>query len=148
MQKIQGQYLNWQSHQAVRDRLMVVLRLVQLMRSIDLARTLRCTASEGGLHYFLVQRKGSNHFAWESFVELEDPSISPWHLAQRYVAQTSHQVKPGGFFVSQLCAPLPPPLLQHHRKHHQKTAPGTGSAYSVVWTSLHQGGQGSPCTKT
>ena len=75
--------------EALRERLLIVLRLFMLLPSIDLARTFRTVTVQGSTAFVLIQRKGSKFPMWETVLHLPDsPHLCPWTLLQRYVAMT------------------------------------------------------------
>ena len=80
----------------LRAFLIISNRILGLHRSIDMARTLRCVSVHDGIPHVLVKRKGWKEFKWEQILSLPAfPHISPWHLMQTYVAQTTHEGTPG-----------------------------------------------------
>ena len=106
LKKLAEKKLNWSSVQEVRDRLIVVSRLLNLARSIDLARTWRRCSRVGDQFYVLTQRKGQRTPQWEAMVSLADnPSISPVHLMQAYVRLTSAFAPAGSLLLRQLQPP-------------------------------------------
>jgi len=54
-----AQYLDWKSVEQVRNRLIIVCRILNLFRSIALARTLLCKTKVGDTTYVLTKRKKS-----------------------------------------------------------------------------------------
>jgi hypothetical protein len=107
LQKLVQEPLDWNSIPQVRDRLIIVSRLLNLSRSIDLARTWRCQSQVGDVLYVLSQRKNQKRPQWEAFVKLDSPSVSPAHLLKRYVAMKAHLVPAGSLLLRQL---VPPPF--------------------------------------
>ena len=99
--------LNWNNVQQVRDRLILVLRILQLCRSIDLERMWRTLSKVDDEYYIKIRRKGHARPAWEQIVQLPGTqrAISPLHLLLRYVALTCVCL-PG----SQLFRSLTPPF--------------------------------------
>ena len=81
----------------LRLQLILVLRLLCLFRSHDLAQMKRTASILGAVPYIKVRRKGQKRCQWERVVSLPDyPQISPFHLLQTYVRVTRGQIKPGG----------------------------------------------------
>ena len=81
--------LNWTSPREVRDRLIICWRLIQLTRSIDLARMYRKVSFLQGKPYIFIQRKGWLEPRWEEVVCLPNqPAICPWSLLKAYVTLT------------------------------------------------------------
>ena len=60
--KLEREPLDMSSISAVRDRLIVVWRICQLYRSIDLARTVRAISFSNGVCYILTKRKTLKNF--------------------------------------------------------------------------------------
>ena len=58
LQELAQKEINWSSKKQVRDRLIMSLRLIQLMRSIDLQRTFRSISFIDTNPYILLRRKG------------------------------------------------------------------------------------------
>ena len=101
--------LDWNSIPQVRDRLIIVSRLLNLSRSIDLARTWRCQSQVGNVLYVLTQRKNQKRPQWEAVVNVPAVhSVSPMHLLKRYVAMTAHLVPAGSLLLRQLVPPFSP----------------------------------------
>jgi hypothetical protein len=90
----------------LRTHTILVLRLLHLMRGIDLARAIRTVSMVNGRPFFRIQRKGWKTHRWEELLVLEtSPTVCPWSLIKLYVARTP-LVPPGGpLFVT-----LDPPL--------------------------------------
>ena len=81
----------------VRSRLILVLRILQLTRSIDLERASRSISWSNGQAFMLLRRKGHLRPAWEGIVDGGLPlSINPLKLLKLYVALTANQGSPGG----------------------------------------------------
>jgi hypothetical protein len=81
----------------LRNRLILVFRLLALHRGIDLARTQRTISVVGDKHFILVQRKGWKAPRWEQVAKMDDePSLSPFHVMAAYVNKTAPFVPPGG----------------------------------------------------
>ena len=93
----------------VRDRLILVCKLLWLHRSVDLSRVLRSVSLVGGQPFIKIRRKGHNSFRWERMVHIPDfPDLSPWSLMVRYVAMTASQGTPGGPLLLSLSRPWTP----------------------------------------
>jgi hypothetical protein len=71
LKKLAGQPVNWHSIEEVRDRLIVVCRLLHLHRSIDLCRTLRTVSLQGDKMFILVRRKGMLAAQWEEVMKMD-----------------------------------------------------------------------------
>ena len=108
LETLQKLPLDWHSVQAVRDRCIVVLRLLHLCRSIDLARALRSQSKLADKQYWLLKRKGAKRPGWEALLSLPIPSVSPVHLLNKYVALTSSQGKAGGPVFLAVTPPFAP----------------------------------------
>ena len=110
LQKILQKPLNWKNVAQVRDRLVLSLRLLQLCRSIDLARMWRTISQVGNDFFIKIQRKGSLKPAWEQLLELPDhqKAISPVHLALAYVDLTRTHCQPGTLLFRHLQPPFKP----------------------------------------
>jgi hypothetical protein len=63
-------HIHWKSVQQLRDRLIIILRVVHLMRSVDLERITRNLATQNGQHFILIRRKGQLQPSWEPLVEM------------------------------------------------------------------------------
>jgi hypothetical protein len=107
---LQAQPLNWNSVQEVRDRFILVSRMIQLTRSIDLQRCWRTLASgQTGSVFIKIQRKGHKRPAWEALVRVPaSPTLSPLDLALHYVALTASFAAPGSFLLRSLKPPFTP----------------------------------------
>jgi hypothetical protein len=109
LKKLCLQPLNWQSIQAVRDRLILACRLLNLFRSVDLARTWRCHSSIGDQFYILTQRKNQKKPQWEALLRVPgQPVICPVTLIKHYVAMTAHQAPSGSLLLRQIKPPYAP----------------------------------------
>ena len=99
--KLQAEDLNWSSVCDVRDRLLIILRLLHAMRSVDLANLRRVTSSVGEQPYMLTRRKGKLNASWEPLVTGLGKALDPLKLMQRYVLLTSAFVPAGSpVFIS------------------------------------------------
>ena len=108
VQKLAEKPLDWSSLSAVRDRLILAWRLIQLTRSIDLARLYRRLSYVEDRPFVWIHRKGWPRPRWEEVVRLDAcPAISPFHLLQCYVALTSF-LPPDSVVLRALKAPHPP----------------------------------------
>ena len=109
LQALAQKEITWSSKKQVRDRLIMCLRLIQLMRSIDLQRTFRSISFIDKHPYILLRRKGWQQNQWEPLVSLpECPHISPWHLADAYVKMTYSEVPQGSTLLRGLVKPYVP----------------------------------------
>ena len=107
LKKLQRQWVNWTSIQSGRDRLIIIMRLLHLCRSVDLAQTLRALSRQGDDTYILMKRKGQQLAQWERLIAMPQEDLSPVHLLLKYVEMTSHLCLPG----SPLLRALTPPHL-------------------------------------
>ena len=96
LKKLQKEALDWDDVKSVRDRLIMILRLSHLMRSVDLERMVRSISFQDGKTFVLLRRKGQLAHAWEEILPLTVKGLSPLHLLHRYVALTSTCVPSGG----------------------------------------------------
>ena len=109
LQKLASQPLNWDSVSQVRDRMILVWRLVQLARSVDLQRTFRKVCLIDKQPFVWIRRKGWPLPRWEEVVSLEGlPTCSPWHLLCHYVHLTREFVAPGSPVLISTCPPYKP----------------------------------------
>ena len=101
--------LDMKDVRAVRDRLILVCRLITLHRGVDLSRLQRVVSMVNGRPFMLVQRKGWKSKRWEQIISLPlCPQLSPWHLIKAYVSMTKAQASPGGYLLLSLAAPWKP----------------------------------------
>ena len=109
LDKLAHMALDWESIQEVRDRLIIIFRLLNLSRSIDLARTWRCMSQVGEQAFVLTQRKNQNRPQWEAVIKLKEPvALSPLALLMQYVRLTASFVPAGSFLLRQLKPPFAP----------------------------------------
>ena len=81
--------LDWKDTKSVRDRLILVLRLLHLCRSVDLQRMYRRkSVSQGGL-WVAIRRKGQVRARFERLIRLPWKGVSPHHLILHYVTLTA-----------------------------------------------------------
>ena len=71
--KLAAKPVLWHSVESVRGRLIPVLRLLQLFRSVDLVQTWRSCSYAGTEMFITVQRKGASKPAWEPLIEGGEP---------------------------------------------------------------------------
>ena len=64
LEKLADMSLDWDSVQEVRDRLIIIFRLLNLSRSIHLARTWRCLSQVGDQAFVRTQRKNQKRPQW------------------------------------------------------------------------------------
>ena len=104
MEKLIGQKLNWSSIAHLRERTILILRLLHLCRSVDLARMWRIRSNNA----IAIRRKGQTRARFEALLRLPNQDISPLDLVSRYVSLTASQVPKGGpLFIS-----LNPPYVK------------------------------------
>ena len=109
--QIARQPLNLSDVGQVRSRLILCWRLVQLARSIDLARLYRKISFISGKPFVWIHRKGWPGPRWEEVVCLPTlPMVCPWHLLKTYVSLTSSFVgiEPGSLVLRSLTSPFKP----------------------------------------
>ena len=93
----------------LRDRLLLLLRLLSLHRSVDLSRTLRTASTMNQNFFVLVKRKGWTSYRWEEVPQVSgEPDICPVTIMKRYVSVTSGQGPPGGHLFLSLVPPYKP----------------------------------------
>ena len=81
----------------LRERLIILFRVLALYRGVDLARTQRTISLVQDRCFVLLRRKGWLFPKWEQVLKFdEDKSLSPFHLMQTYVAKTARFSVPGG----------------------------------------------------
>ena len=103
----QFDFLKASSVAELRCRLIMVMRLLCLFRSVDLSHVLRTVSFDGAVPFVLVKRKGWSQHKWERLLCLpEQPLLSPWHVMQEYVARTFSQAPPGGSLFLSLARPF------------------------------------------
>ena len=109
LQKLLQSHLDWTSIKAVRNRLLLVLRLFHLFRSVDLHRTLRVLSLQGNATFILVKRKNQVKYQWEEVLQLPSArSCCPRTLLLHYVSLTAHLVPAGSFLFRALIPPFGP----------------------------------------
>ena len=104
LDKLKKETIHWENEKEIRDRCIIILRLLHLHRSIDLARMKRKLASG---KYIAVRRKGQNKPRWEELIEMPIKTISPLHLIKRYVHLTRN-IPPGGALFHTITRPRKP----------------------------------------
>ena len=67
----------WNDAEHVKQRLIICCRLLQLHRSVDLARTLRNVAFAQGSPFLQVKRKGWKTYKWEKYCVSRRPQTYP-----------------------------------------------------------------------
>ena len=108
LKKLAQDPVDWGSVVAVRLRLILSLRLVQFLRSVDLSRVFRTVSFINDQPYLLIRRKGALEASWEAVVMLPaSPYLCPWTLLQHYVGLTSH-VPSGSPLFCALQSPFAP----------------------------------------
>ena len=108
LKKLAEQPVNWKSVQAVRDRLILCLRLVHLCRSIDLQQSWRTLSFQGDKLFLLLQRKGQKTAQWEPIIKLSCQDISPVKLLLQYVSMTRTSCLPGSPLFRSVVKPFKP----------------------------------------
>ena len=80
LKKLATQALDWTSPSQIRDRLILSWRLVQLCRSIDLARLFRKVTMVDGRPFVWIQRKGWTQPRWEEVLcpPLSTSALGPY----------------------------------------------------------------------
>ena len=112
--KILCEPLNWHDVQQVRDRAIILLRLLHLCRSIDLARSWRRKSQDHSHQVWLwLQRKGARRPTFEKLMNFSaaQPSLSlicPTAVLLQYVKLTSALAKPGSKLFLSLKNPFRP----------------------------------------
>ena len=111
--KIDSLGANWPDEMPLadlRERLVIVCRLLCLYRSIDLARLSRnISILNSKCPFVKIRRKGWKIEKWEKVISIPSlPHISPWHLMLAYVKRTSKQGRPGGPLLLTLEKPTRP----------------------------------------
>ena len=89
--RLKSSPMSWQKICQVRDRLILVLRILMLMRSHDLANMLRTLSQGGGTKYILLKRKGHMAYQWEPVLHVGPSCMPPWHLLSAYVRLNAAQ---------------------------------------------------------
>ena len=105
---LQAQPLNWHSVQSVRDRLIIVMRLLHLCRSVDLAQTYRSISFQEKTPYILMKRKGQQLAQWERLIVMGQKPLCPTQLLLKYVSLTAVQCLPGSPLIRAVTPPFHP----------------------------------------
>ena len=109
LKKISTQRTDVLNFAQVQNRCIVVMRLLHLCRSIDLARSFRKMSKFQGNCYFWLRRKVYKRPRWEPLMSLPDwPEISPQRLLLHYVSLTAQAGQPSGKIFLSLNAPFTP----------------------------------------
>ena len=107
--KLAREPLDFECISALRNRLIIVWRLCQLYRSIDLARTVRTLSFCNGKCYVLTKRKNAKNYSWETVIDNHLPKgVNPRQLLTSYVEKTAHYGKKGGPLLLGLVKPYVP----------------------------------------
>ena len=94
--RLESEPLRWHDVRQVRDRCILLLRILHLCRSIDLARCFRKTSIFQGSQYFWLHRKGRRRPQWEPLMTLPGrAAISPSQVLNTYVRLTSAHAPSG-----------------------------------------------------
>ena len=149
LKKLATQALDWTSPSQIRDRLILSWRLVQLCRSIDLARLFRKVTMVDGRPFVWIQRKGWTQPRWEEV--LCPPPFShlcPWTLQQAYVDLTRALpgVSPGSLVLKALQCPFAPLTANAIGALTGKLLEKHGIPKNQ-WDPTPLGGRGVPCTR-
>jgi hypothetical protein len=109
LEKLKDTPVKWTVIRHVRDRLILVLRLIHLFRAVDLAQTWRTMSTVGDAFFLKVKRKGAARPSWELIVAVPDcRTICPKTLLLQYVALTAAQCRPGTLLFRALQPPFHP----------------------------------------
>ena len=109
LQKLLSIPFSWENLADVRNRLILVLKIFHLMRSIDCARIQRTISFIDNRPFILVQRKGWLSPRWEEIMSFSaNQKISPWHLLLAYVNLTDRMASPGDPLFLNLKRPFRP----------------------------------------
>ena len=143
LKKLIRQKINWKNESQVRDRLILVLRLLQLCRSIDLSRMWRTMSQVGNEFYIKIQRKGALRPTWEQLLELPSgqSDICPVALALAYVDLTKRHCPDGSLLFRSVTSPYAPLSANSIGRITRNLLHGLGVP-PLLATTLHQGGRG------
>ena len=109
LKKLLAQHLDWKSVEQVRNPLIIVCRILNLFRSIDLARTFRCKSQVGDTTYVLTQIKNQRKPQWEALLKIQcQTTICPVTLMNQYVKMTALHVPSGSQLLRQQKPPYAP----------------------------------------
>ena len=123
--KLAMSHVKWDDIQQVRDRLIIVLRLLHLMRSFDLSQVMRKVCFIDDAPMVWLKRKGWKEHRWvevlrtcsrcapssvssSSLGMFSSSQMCPWCLLKRYVHLTSGLVPQGSSLFRSLRSPFPP----------------------------------------
>jgi hypothetical protein len=82
LRKLRDEIVPWDNVELVRNRLIIVMRFLHLMRSVDLARCFRSCSLQGNRLWILIQRKGAKEAKWEEVMRAPPPQgVKPFSLA-------------------------------------------------------------------
>ena len=94
---------------SLRERLIILLRILCLHRSVDLSRVLRTVSLFEKRPFILIRRKGWTMYRWEEIPQVpECPAVCPWTVLQKYVTLTAGQAPAGGPLFVALQPPFKP----------------------------------------
>ena len=109
LDKVKKCSLDWKSVAQVRDRLILMFRLLHLARSVDLSRTYRALSCFQGASWILLRRKGEVQPRWERVLRWPgEPALCPETLLLKYVELTHTKVPAGSPLLVSLGAPYTP----------------------------------------
>mmetsp|Transcript_17847 Transcript_17847/g.28286 ORF Transcript_17847/g.28286 Transcript_17847/m.28286 type:complete len:526 (-) Transcript_17847:59-1636(-) len=123
--------VQWHSRSSVRDRLIIVWRLLHLYRSFDLSNLLRLWshAPDHNALFIAAKRKGWDKYRWERIMFLPDrPRICPATLLFRYISITKDTV---------LHLPSPAPVLVGLVKPHRPLSASRIASLTKVIMARH-----------
>ena len=89
LRRLLARPLNRSSVSQVRDRLLIVWRLFQLHRSVNLEHARRAVSEVNGKCYILAKQKGWTEYRWEQVLSFpSNHDAIPWHLLLLYAKLT------------------------------------------------------------
>ncbi len=85
--------------------MIIIMRLLHLCRSVDLAKSLRALSRQVDDTYILMKRKGQQLAQWKKLIAVPQEDLSRVHLLLKYVEMTSHLCLPGSLLLRALTPP-------------------------------------------